>query len=38
MIERDGTPALSPVDDTGWPKDLEERLSPLADLKVPARE
>lgn len=35
--ERDGTIILRPLDDRGWPEDLEERFSALADLEVPVR-
>jgi len=34
--ERDGMIILRPLDDRGWPEDLEERFSVLADLEVPA--
>ena len=35
--ERDGMIVLRPLDDHGWPDDLETRFSALADLEVPAR-
>jgi len=35
--ERDGMIILRPLDDRGWPEDLEERFLALADLEVPVR-
>lgn len=35
--QRDGVLILLPIDDKGWPSDLETRFSALADLEAPAR-
>jgi virulence-associated protein VagC len=38
MIDaRDGMVVLLPLNDKGWPDDLESRFTALADLEVPAR-
>jgi virulence-associated protein VagC len=38
MIDaRDGMVVLLPLDDKGWPDDLESRFAALGDLEVPAR-
>jgi len=35
--ERDGMLVLIPVDEKGWPADLETRFEVLGDLEIPAR-
>ncbi len=35
--ERDGLLVLTPVDDKGWPADLETRFQVLGDLEIPAQ-
>ena len=34
---QDGAIILRPVDDNGWPEDLETRFSALAELEIPPR-
>lgn len=35
--QRDGMLVLLPIDDKGWPSDLETRFAALSDLEVPPR-
>lgn len=35
--EHDGTIILRPLDDNGWPDDLETRFSALSELNLPTR-